>query len=63
MAAHHLASYASGAPSRPPRPDDDATEWEVLLDLDAERRRRGRDLAWAGAQVFQAGPLAGRRAW
>lgn len=57
------ASYASGAPSRPPRPDDDAaTEWEVLLDLDAERRRRGRDLAWAGAQVLQTGPLAGRRA-
>ncbi|RAX19084.1 S9 family peptidase [Actinomyces sp. Z3] len=57
------ASYAAGAPSRPPRPDDaSATEWEVLLDLDAERRRRGRDLAWAGAQVLQTGPLAGRRA-
>ena len=57
------ASYAAGAPSRPPRPDDaSATEWEVLLDLDAERRRRGRDLAWAGARVLQTGPLAGRRA-
>ncbi|WP_233188298.1 prolyl oligopeptidase family serine peptidase [Actinomyces qiguomingii] len=57
------ASYAAGAPSRPPRPDDaSATEWEVLLDLDAERRRRGRDLAWAGAQVLDTGPLAGRRA-
>jgi len=56
-------SYASGAPSSPPRPDDgSATEWEVLLDLDTERRRRGRDLAWAGAQVLQTGPLAGRRA-
>ncbi|MDO4901720.1 prolyl oligopeptidase family serine peptidase [Actinomyces sp.] len=57
------ASYASGAPSRPPRPDDGAaTDWEVLLDLDAERRRRGLDLSWAGAQVLQTGPLAGRRA-
>ncbi|WP_343212261.1 prolyl oligopeptidase family serine peptidase [Actinomyces sp. 565] len=57
------ASYAAGAPSRPPRPDDaSATEWEVLLDLDAERRRRGHDLAWAGAQVLDTGPLAGRRA-
>ena len=55
-------SYAMGA-TRGARRHDRDTTWEVLLDVDAERRRRGLDrLAWAGAEVLRAGPLAGHRA-
>ncbi|WP_237564257.1 hypothetical protein [Actinomyces sp. 432] len=58
------ASYAAGAPSRPPRPDDaSATEWEVLLDLDAERRRRGHDLAWAGRRCCKSARWQGAAPW
>lgn len=56
------ASYAAGAPSGGRRHDADTT-WEVLLDVDAQRRRSGNpQLTWSGAEVLKEGPLAGRRA-
>ena len=39
-----------------------ATQWEVLLDLDALGAAEGVPWVWHGASVLRTGPLAGRRA-
>lgn len=54
------ASYRAGAPTQAPAAG--ATEWEVLLDLDALGRDEGVTWVWHGAQVLVTGPDAGRRA-
>lgn len=54
-------SYIQGAPARADRVPPPTT-WEVLLDLDAESARTGRQLAWRGAEVLTTGPHAGQRA-
>lgn len=60
-------SYRAGAPDAAPpvapsAGGASATEWEVLLDLDALGADEGTTWVWHGAQVLRTGPLAGRRA-
>ena len=61
-------SYRAGAPGADTAPDPDtgaasgATQWEVLLDLDALGAAEGVPWVWHGASVLRTGPLAGRRA-
>ena len=50
-------SYCAGAPG-----GDCATEWEVLLDLDALGEQEDTAWVWHGASVLRTGRLAGRRA-
>lgn len=54
-------SYRAGAPG-PEGVAAGATDWDLLLDVDALGEAEGRRWVWHGASLLRTGPLAGRRA-